>query len=147
MATLYCVLVLGGPFAEAYALANNFEQSQGRVFQAIARIIEASPLLASSAKVTANRIEFISTGASISALANDFAGAAGSNPTLSIFDELWAFTSERSHRLWDEMVPPPTRKVAARLTVTYAGFEGESELLESLYKRGLERNRNRTGLV
>jgi hypothetical protein len=54
-----------------------------------------------------------------------------------VFDELWGYTSERSHRLWDEMVPPPTRKIACRLTVTYAGFEGESNLLEGLYKRGL----------
>jgi hypothetical protein len=36
------------------------------------------------------------------------------------------------------MVPPPTRTVTTRLTVTYAGFEGESELLEGLYKRGLQ---------
>jgi hypothetical protein len=35
------------------------------------------------------------------------------------------------------MIPVPTRKVSIRLTVTYAGFEGESELLEGLYKRGL----------
>jgi phage terminase large subunit-like protein len=36
------------------------------------------------------------------------------------------------------MVPPPTRKIACRLTVTYAGFSGESELLEELYERGLQ---------
>jgi hypothetical protein len=36
------------------------------------------------------------------------------------------------------MVPPPTRKIACRLTVTYAGFEGESVLLEELYKRGMK---------
>jgi len=36
------------------------------------------------------------------------------------------------------MVPVPTRRIACRLTVTYAGFEGESALLESLYKRGKE---------
>jgi hypothetical protein len=35
------------------------------------------------------------------------------------------------------MVPVPTRKISVRLTVTYAGFSGESELLEGLYKRGL----------
>jgi len=39
--------------------------------------------------------------------------------------------------LWDEMVPPPTRKITCRLTVTYAGFSGESILLEELYKRGM----------
>ena len=42
-----------------------------------------------------------------------------------------ACTSERGHRLWDEMIPPPTRKIACRLTTTYAGLEGESTLLET----------------
>lgn len=36
------------------------------------------------------------------------------------------------------MIPVPTRKVSIRLTTTYAGFESESELLEGLYKRGLQ---------
>jgi hypothetical protein len=36
------------------------------------------------------------------------------------------------------MVVVPTRKFSVRLTTTYAGFEGESTLLEQLYKRGLE---------
>lgn len=133
--TIYIIVVWGGRYAEGYCCANDQEQSQGRVFQAIARIIQASPLL--RAKVTASRIEFEDTGSTITALANDYAGAAGANPTITVFDELWAYTSERSHRMWDEMVPPPTRKVTCRLTVTYAGFEGESEPLESLYKQGL----------
>ena len=29
------------------------------------------------------------------------------------------------------------RKISGRLTTTYAGYEGESVLLEELYKRGL----------
>ncbi len=138
MILLYVVLVLGGRYAEGYCAANDMEQSQGRVFQAACRIIEATEWLAEEARITTNRIVFESTGATITALANDYAGAAGANPTITVFDELWAYTSERAHRFWDEMVPPPTRKVACRLTVTYAGFEGESELLEDLYKRGLE---------
>jgi hypothetical protein len=36
------------------------------------------------------------------------------------------------------MIPVPTRKVSARWTSTYAGFTGESKLLEELYKRGLQ---------
>jgi hypothetical protein len=36
------------------------------------------------------------------------------------------------------MAVPPTRKIAARLTVSYAGFEGESAQLEQLYKTGLK---------
>jgi hypothetical protein len=135
--TMTTTLVFGGPFAEGYCVANDLEQAQGRVYQAIRRIVEASPHLRRAARVTASRVDFPETGASITAIASDYAGAAGGNPTISCFDELWGYTSERSHRLWDEMVPPPTRKVACRLTTTYAGFEGESELLEGVYKRGL----------
>jgi phage terminase large subunit-like protein len=76
--------------------------------------------------------------ATIQAIASDAGSAAGANPVISCFDELWAYTSERSRRLFDEMNVPPTRKIAARLTVSYAGYQGESVLLEELYKRGLE---------
>jgi phage terminase large subunit-like protein len=137
MCLLYVVLILGGKYAEGYAAANDYDQAQGRVFTSAARIVAASPLLASDAVVTQSRIEFSSTGAAITAIASDYAGAAGANPTITTFDELWGYTSERAHRLWDEMVPVPTRKIACRLTVTYAGFEAESALLESLYKRGM----------
>jgi phage terminase large subunit-like protein len=135
---LTVVLIYGGVNAEGYLIANDFEQAQGRVFLAMKRIVEKSPLLAGLAKCTATKIEFPDTGATIQAISSDYASAAGANPTISIFDELWGYTSERGHRLWDEMVPPPTRKIACRLTVTYAGFSGESDLLEEVYKRGMK---------
>src|SRR5215468_4679985 len=129
-------LLFGGQYAEGYCVANDLEQAQGRVFLAIKRIVESSPELRAIARVFSDRVEFPITGASIAALASDYAGAAGSNPTISSFDELWGYTSESARRLWDEMVPVPTRKVSCRLVTTYAGFEGESELLQELYKRG-----------
>jgi phage terminase large subunit-like protein len=137
MLTIYVVVALGGRFAEAYCCANDLEQSTGRVFQAAARILEASPLFRDEVNITANRIVFVQSGSMITALANDYAGSAGANPTITVFDELWGYTSERAHRLWDEMVPPPTRKVACRLVVSYAGFYDESALLEGLYKRAI----------
>jgi hypothetical protein len=137
MLLIYAVRALGGRFAEGYCAANDYEQAQGRVFTAASRIVAASPMLAADAVITADKIVFKSTGATITALGADYAGAAGANPTITVFDELWGYTSERAHRLWDEMVPPPTRSIACRLTVSYAGFLGESELLESVYKRGL----------
>jgi hypothetical protein len=138
MIAIYVAVVLGGPYAEVYCLANDYEQAASRVFQAAARIIETSPLLRGSAKITANKIEFTSTGSFIQACASDYSGFAGANPSLTICDELWGFVHEASRRLFDEAVPSPTRKVSGRLVVTYAGFEGESELLESLYQRGLK---------
>ena len=133
MVTLY-----GGHFAEAYALANDQEQSIARVFMMVRRIIEASPLLKREAKITQDRITFPGIDAVIAAIASDAGSAAGSHATISVFDELWAYTSERARRLWDEMVVPPTRKIACRFTCTYAGYVGESQLLEELYKRGLQ---------
>ena len=106
-----------------------------RVFAAIRRIIECSPQLCAEAKITADKITIYD--AVIIAIPSNYASAAGSNHVVAIFDELWAYSSERSRRLFDELVPPPTRRIACRLTVTYAGFEGESVLLEELYKRGL----------
>ena len=104
----------------------------------IRRIIESSPLLKREAKITQDRITFPAFDATITAIPSNFATAAGGNQNISVFDELWAFTSERSRRFWDELVPPPTRQIACRLTTTYAGYEGESLLLQDLYRRGLQ---------
>jgi phage terminase large subunit-like protein len=134
--TLTTLLLFGGSYPEAAICANDQEQSVGRVFTMMRRITESSPLLKREAKITQDRITFPAFDVTITAIPSNFATAAGGNQNISVFDELWAFTSERSRRLWDELVPPPTRQIACRLTTTYAGFEGESLLLEELHKRG-----------
>jgi phage terminase large subunit-like protein len=138
MIAIYLVIVIAGPWAECYVVSNDLEQSIGRVWESARRIVKASLLLRGSARITASRIEFRSTGSFIQAVASDYAGLAGINPSLVVLDELWAFFSERANRLFDETVPSPTRNVSARLTVTTAGFAGESGLLERLYHRGLQ---------
>jgi phage terminase large subunit-like protein len=132
------LLLFGGRYAEGYAIANDLEQAQSRVFELCRRIIEASPLLEREAKIRDDRITFQATGASIVALASHYTSAAGGHPTIAVFDELWGYTSERARRLYDELVPVPTRKISCRLTVSHAGFEGEGELLHGLYQRGLK---------
>jgi hypothetical protein len=138
LAMIYVVVVLAGPYGEGIVLANDEQQATDRIFTSAARIIQASPLLAASAKVTAGRIEFVSTGSTIVAISSDYASAAGSNPNFIVADEIWAFTTERSNRLLDEVIPSPARKVSARLITSYAGFTGEGNLLENLYRRGLQ---------
>jgi phage terminase large subunit-like protein len=133
---LVVILLYGEAFPEATLAANDQDQAVGRVYEAARRIVEASPLLKREARILQDKIIFPALNATITAIPASFAGAAGGNQNISVFDEAWAYTSERSRRLWDELVPPPTRRVACRLTVTYAGFEGESTLLEELYKRG-----------
>ena len=130
------VLFYGGAYAEAICAANDLDQSVERVFAAIRKIIECSPQLSAEAKITADKVTICD--AVVSAIPNSYASAAGSNHVVAVFDELWGYVSERSRRLFDELVPPPTRRIACRLTVTYAGFENESVLLEQLYRRGLQ---------
>jgi phage terminase large subunit-like protein len=133
---LVVILLYGGHYPEATLAANDQDQAVGRVFEMARRIVMASPLLRDAARITQDKITFPTLNATITAIPVSFAGAAGGNQNISVFDEAWAYTSERSRRLWDELVPPPTRKIACRLTVTYAGFAGESLLLEELYRRG-----------
>jgi phage terminase large subunit-like protein len=112
---LTTILLFGGHFGEGYALANDLEQALSRVFQAIRRIVEASPLLMREARIAADKIAFPAiANAIISAVASDYQSAAGANPTISCFDELWAHTSERSRRLFDEMVPPSWHGTTSR---------------------------------
>jgi hypothetical protein len=135
---LTITLLFGGAYPESYILANSQEQGKGRVFEICCRIVNASPLLKDEADITADKICFPAFNAIIQAIPCDAGSAAGSNAVCAGFDELWAYTSEHARRLWDEMTPPPTRKIACRVTVTYAGYEGESILLEELYRRGLQ---------
>lgn len=121
--TLWTAVFITEPFGEIYVCANDLEQSQGRVFQAIVKALRANNVY--NADITAREITF-STGTKIVALPNDYAGEAGSNPNLTVWSELWGYTSENSRRLWEELTPVPTRKNSIRLVETYAGFEGES---------------------
>jgi phage terminase large subunit-like protein len=130
------LLLYGSRYAEGICCANDFEQASSRVFEMVRRIIEVSPLLRADAKLTQDKITL--AGTTVTAIPSNYASAAGADPVISTFDELWGFASERARRLFDELVPPPTRKIALRLTVTYAGFSGESVLLEELYQRGIE---------
>jgi phage terminase large subunit-like protein len=121
---------------ELLIVANDFEQAQGRVFASLVRLVQANPALARSATITTKQIS-LSNRTTITVLASEYAGAAGSNHGLTSWDELWGYTSESSRRLWEELTPVPTRRNSLRFITTYAGWEGESELLWELYKLGV----------
>jgi phage terminase large subunit-like protein len=122
---------------EVYLVANDLEQAIGRVYRVLERSIRLNAYLESRTTVQTRLIN-LDNGTSITPLASDYAGAAGSNHGLTVWDELWAYTTESARRLWDELTPVPTRKNSIRFVVTYAGFEVESELLWELYQRGIE---------
>lgn len=137
MMCIFTAVALAGNNGEIYCLANDLEQSQSRVFRAVAQILQASPLLRDSVGITASKIVFHSTGTFVMAVANDYQGFSGANPTMNVYDELAYYTTEQSRRLWDEGVPSPTRRISFRLSVSTAGFEGEPSPLRDLYDRAL----------
>lgn len=134
---LVTTLVFGDRNAEGYCISNDFEQAQGRVFTAIRQICEASPLLKRECEITQSRVTFPQTGAVIHAIGSDATSAAGAQTCWASADELWGFVSERSRRLFDELVPVPTQRISCRLTTTHAGYSGESTLLEEMYNKGM----------
>jgi phage terminase large subunit-like protein len=144
--TLTLLLLYGGNYPEATICANDYDQSVARVFTMIRRIVECSSALRRMAKITADTISFPELKATISAIPSDFAGAAGGAQNIAVFDELWGFVHESSRRLFDEMVPVPTKQISCRLTVSYAGWHGESQLLEELHVRGLQQPKIGTDL-
>ncbi len=122
---------------EILILANDAEQAQGRVFKAVRELIAKNPALkAAVLSMTTREIRF-KNGTTITALPQDYTGAAGSKHGLTSWDELWGFNLERATRLWEELTPVATRKNSIRFITTYAGFENESELLWNLYLQGV----------
>ena len=129
---------------ELLILANDFEQAQARVFKTLAQLIQYNPRLAQSATIQARQIQ-LTNGSTVTALASEYAGSAGSNHGWSSWDELWAYDTEADYRLWEELCPVPTRRNSIRFVSTYAGFESESSLLRELYLQGVGPEEHREG--
>jgi phage terminase large subunit-like protein len=114
--------------AEYYSCANDMEQAQSRAFADIDYHVTHKLGI----KATAKRVDY-ENGTFIQVLAQHYASAAGSRQSGVIFDELWAYASEKSRRMWAEMTPPPTIENSMRIVATYAGFENESDQLLDMY--------------
>jgi hypothetical protein len=133
------IVLFGGKYAEGYIVANDRAQAIDRCFTGCLRIINASPLLCNEVRCTQDRITFTATGSTISAAANDASGIAGGHPCISVFDELWcAPAGDRGRRMFDALIPTPSRKISCRLVVSHAGPVAEDHLLRQLYDRGIQ---------
>jgi phage terminase large subunit-like protein len=135
MITLYWAFTQEPP-NELLLLANDLEQSLARVFRTCEGLIQHNPALGQEAEVQ-QKVIYLDNGSTIKALSGDYEGASGSNHGFTSWDELWAYTSESSRRLWEELTPVPTRRNSIRFVSTYSGFESESKLLMDLYKQGV----------
>ncbi len=128
-------------FGEVLCVGNDADQAQGRGFKAMADSIQMEPgyqlnkkLLPGRWQTGMKKLTCLTTGTVVKAIATDYTGEAGANPIMSIWTELWGFIHTGDLRFWAEMAPSPTRPDSIRLIETYAGYEGESELLYGLYE-------------
>lgn len=131
-----------GTHAEVFSLANDLEQARGRIYQAAITSIELDPRYARKDKGIANiwrvierQATYLPTYSTLKAVSSDYKGEAGSNPTATFWSELWGYESEASIRLWEELTPVPTRPRSIRYVETYAGYDGESSILNELEDR------------
>lgn len=132
-------------YGEILTIGNDLEQAKDRAYKEVIRSLEMTPgyeharerlpgrWLCSKLTMTCQL-----TGSKIKAIAVDAKGEAGGQPSLTAWTELWGAEDVDAKRFWDEMTPIPTVPDSLRLVETYAGYEGESELLYGLYQKGLE---------
>ncbi|MEP6977621.1 MAG: hypothetical protein ABI948_06170 [Thermoleophilia bacterium] len=140
VATLYAALTFPAP-ETVFAVANDLEQAQERVFERIAKAARAMGLVRSGAAVVSrSEIVFPETGSRIVAVPADFAGAAGAVFGITSWTELWAYRHEGHVRLWEELTPIPNRR-SLRIVDSYAGFAGDAPILEAVWQRALEGER------
>ena len=118
------------PDDEVYCLANDGAQARDRVFKAITTSIKMfNPL---NAKVLSDQILF-PTGTKIQAMPSNATGAAGANPGMTIFTEVWAYYSPQKKQLYTEMAASPTKFDSLTWLESYAGYNSQDSILRSLY--------------
>lgn len=140
-----------GPRNEILALANDLEQARGRIYKSMCDSIELNPKFDRTHNTLGNKWRIIQrdatclkNGSTVRAVSVDYRGEAGSNPTCSLYSELWGFSSQASQRLWAELTPVPTRRRSFRFVETYAGYADESEILIELYEQVVKKGRRLT---
>jgi hypothetical protein len=136
-----------GPYNEVYCIANDGKQSADRILAAIKQSISLSQALsAQNGGVLVSEMQtwkptkpsvVLPNGTFLEAIPCDPSGQAGANPGMTTWSEMWGYRHQHKERLWSEMTVPPTRwGQAIRWVESYAGYSGESVVLEDLYHLG-----------
>lgn len=130
---------------ECYTVGNDQEQAKLRSFREIRWSLENTPgynrardILPGEWVVQRTQMRCLTTGTEIRALAVDAKGEAGGKPAIQTWTEIWGAESVEALRFWDELTPIPTIPDSVRIVETYAGYDGESTLLQSQYDLGKE---------
>ena len=90
---LTMILLYGGRFAEGYCVANDLRAGAVAGVRHRQAHHRGQPTAARHRQAHRDTVTFPALGATIIAIASDAASAAGANPTISCFDELWGYTA------------------------------------------------------
>lgn len=130
------------PWESVRIVANDLKQADSRTFFYIERAIRLNPVLNGLCKIKQYHIG-LPNNTTITAIPVDPKGEAGGGDLVTCFTELWAMKNEASKRLWSETTLSPLKfGKSLRWCESYAGFDGESPILEQLYDTG--KNHGRT---
>lgn len=135
------------PWASIKLVANDLKQADSRQMEAARRCIELNPDMKAVCKVKPSgySIEF-PNHSKIEAIPIDPQGEAGGNDDAIFYSELWGMASKAAMKMWTEMAVSPTKYGKSFIWAeSYAGFRGQSPLLENLYQQGVVGGRRLDG--
>lgn len=121
------------PNGQVYIIGNDQKQADNRMMQAIRYAIDHNPNLSQHARVVRFTV-YLDNGTRIESIPVDPRGEAGMNPTGLFWTEAWGAIGSRPELLWSEAALSPTRTGQAfKFVESYAGYRGQSLILERLY--------------
>lgn len=128
------------PRSQIKLIANDLKQADSRVGFYIRESIKLAQRSGqrTGIKMTPSgyKIEY-PNGSRIDMIPIDPTGEAGGNDDLIVYSELWGWKHTAHQRMWSEMTLSPTKwGNSQRWIDTYAGYVGESPILEQLYDTG-----------
>lgn len=129
------------PLSSIKVLGNDLDQAQSRVYEYMRRSVLLRPDWKDSIQVNNYKMTF-PNGSVIKAIPVDPTGEAGGNDDLVLYTELWGWKSRKHQQMWTESTLSPTKYgESLRWCETYAGYVGESPVLEQLYEQGVKKGR------
>lgn len=126
------------PNGAIYIIGNDLDQADSRMAEAIRYAVQHNPAMAGRYKIIRYSVE-LDNGTKIYSIPVDPHGEAGMNPTALFWTETWGATSKAHNLLWSEAALSPTRAGQSfKFVESYAGFAGESTVLENLYNAAVK---------
>lgn len=125
-------------WGQVVLVANDIKQADSRVGYYLRRSIELNPALKEAVKIVRYNVT-LPNHTTVEAVSIDPTGEAGGGADMVVFSELWGAHQQAQQRMWTEMTLSPLKYGRSfRWVETYAGFSGESPLLEQLYDNGVK---------